>query len=88
MKVKDIFQYCLAVVIVLVFFGVIWLLFSHSIPEENKDVTYLVTGAMVSVFTSVVNYFFSSTKGSAEKTEIIAKLPPLQENGFYNDKNK
>lgn len=29
-------------------------------------------------FGDVVAYFFNSTKGSAEKTDIISKLPPVQ----------
>jgi drug/metabolite transporter (DMT)-like permease len=79
MKIKDIFQYCFAALIVIGFFVLVYAVFIKGLPPENKDVAYLLVGALVAVFTSVVNYFFASTKGSAEKTDIIAKSPPIIE---------
>ena len=79
MKTKDIFQYCLAAVIVSGFFFLVYFVFIKGLPPENKDVAYLLVGAAIAVFTSVVNYFFASTKGSAEKSDIIAKSPPVIE---------
>jgi hypothetical protein len=40
-------------------------------PEKNKDIGLLVVGALVAKFSDVVSYFFGSSKGSADKTEII-----------------
>lgn len=79
MKIKDIFQYALAALIVIGFFTIVYVVFIKVLPPENKDVAYLVIGALVAVFTSVVNYFFASTKGSAEKTDIISRSPALPE---------
>lgn len=79
MKLKDIFQYCLAVVVMVGFLTLIFLLFNKSIPAENKDVAYVAVGTLGTAFGLVLNYFFGSTKGSAEKTEIISKLPPVQD---------
>lgn len=77
MKTKDIFQYALAALIVLVFFTLIYIVFRWSLPGENKEIAYLVIGAIVMKFGDVVAYFFNSTKGSQEKTDIISKLPPV-----------
>jgi multidrug transporter EmrE-like cation transporter len=78
MKTKDIFQYCLAALVVIGFFLLVYVAFIRGLPPENKEVAYLLVGGLSVVFTTVINYFFSSTKGSAEKTDIIAKSPALQ----------
>jgi CDP-diglyceride synthetase len=77
MRLKDIFQYCLAGLIVLVFFALIYIVFKHALPEANKEIGYMVIGALVMKFGDVVAYFFNSTKGSQEKTDIISRLPPV-----------
>lgn len=80
MKTKDIFQYCLAALIVLVFFTIIYIVFMKELPTGNKDIGYMVIGALVMKFGDVVAYFFNSTKGSSEKTDIISKLPAVTNN--------
>jgi len=77
MKTKDIFQYYLAGLIVLVFFTLIYIVFKFALPDTNKEIGYMVIGALTMKFGDVVAYFFNSTKGSAEKTDIISKLPPI-----------
>lgn len=77
MKKKDGFQYALAALIVLVFFTLIYIVFRWALPDENKEIGYMVIGALVMKFGDVVAYFFNSTKGSQEKTDIISKLPPV-----------
>ena len=74
---KDIFQYTLAVVIVVTILMLLRQVFRTEIPSGNKDIALLIIGAMVAKFGDVVAYFFNSSKGSAEKTDIISKLPPL-----------
>jgi len=76
--IKDLFQYCLAVVIVITILVILNKVFNTEIPSGNKDIGLLIIGALVAKFGDVVAYFFNSTKGSAEKTEIISKLPPMQ----------
>lgn len=77
MKIKDIFQYGFAVLIALGFFVLMYVVFAKQLPPENKEVAYLLVGALTVVFTTVVNYFFSSTKGSADKTDIISRAGPV-----------
>jgi len=71
---KDIFQYCLAALIVLVFFALTYVVFIKSLPPENKDIAYMVIGALVMKFGDVVGYFFNSSKSSANKDETISNI--------------
>lgn len=73
MKMKDIFQYLLGGLIVAGFFTLLYLLVSKTVPEINKDLLNLVVGALIGSFATVVGYFFGSSKGSAEKTELLSK---------------
>ena len=75
MKKQDVFQYILAALIVLVFFALIYTIFSYALPAENKDIGNVVIGALVMKFGDVVAYFFNSTKGSAEKTDLLTRKP-------------
>jgi drug/metabolite transporter (DMT)-like permease len=78
MKAKSIFQYVLGAMIALGFFVLIGLLLYKTVPEGNKDILNLVVGALIGSFTAIVGYFFGSSLGSSEKTDIISKLPPIQ----------
>jgi uncharacterized membrane protein len=68
---KDIFMMVLAVVIVLCVLLTTILLMKWQVPGENKDALYLVLGALLGSFTMVVSYFFGSSKGSSDKTELL-----------------
>jgi hypothetical protein len=78
MKTKDIFQYCLAALIVIVVVVLIYVVFKTPLPPENKDIALMVIGALVMKFGDVIAYFFNSSKGSAEKTDIIARSQPVE----------
>ena len=71
MKAKDIFQYTLGAIIVLGFFALIIILAYISVPDQNKDLLNLVVGALIGSFATVVGYFYGSSKGSAEKNEML-----------------
>lgn len=77
MKTKDIFQYSLAALIVIIVVCLLFVVFSKELPSGNKDIALMVIGALVAKFGDVVAYFFNSSKSSQEKTDIISKLPPL-----------
>lgn len=70
-NVKDIYMYLLGAFVVGAACGVIVLLISHELPTNNKDVVNIALGALLGMAGSVVNYFYGSSKSSAEKTEII-----------------
>lgn len=75
---KDIFQYILAALIIIGFFVLLYSLVHKELPEPNKDLLNLIIGALIGSFTTVVGYFFGSSKGSAEKTDIISKQNEIQ----------
>jgi uncharacterized membrane protein len=68
---KDVFMMVLAIIIVLGVLGTIVILMKFSVPQENKNALYLILGALIGSFTSVVQYFFGSSKGSADKNELL-----------------
>jgi len=55
----------------MVFFALTYVVFIKSLPPENKDIAYMVIGALVMKFGDVVGYFFNSSKSSANKDETI-----------------
>jgi drug/metabolite transporter (DMT)-like permease len=73
MKAKDVFQYVLGALIVIGFFVLLYLLVSKEVPGNNKDLLNLVVGALIGSFAAIVGYFYGSSKGSQEKTDIMAK---------------
>lgn len=84
MKVSDIrliIQLVISSIVMVGFFAVTALYVFN--PEAftgaaEKQLT-LITGALISSFTSVVSWAISSTIGSAHKTELLAKAEPIIE---------
>jgi hypothetical protein len=55
---------------------VIFLLAAHAIPPDNKDIVNIAIGALMTMAGTVVNYFFGSSKSSADKNELLAQAQP------------
>jgi len=73
MKAKDIFFYVLGTVIVIGFFVVLIVLIK---TDKFPDSLNMAIGALLAAFGTVVGYFFGSSKGSAEKSELLnGKVP-------------
>lgn len=72
-NVKEVYMYALGALVVAGFFFILFIIFRAALPEGNKEIAYLVIGALVAKFGDVVNYFFGSSKGSADKTEMLNK---------------
>jgi len=66
---KEIYQYILGALIVLSFFAVLALLIYQQ-PVDNPVLNAMV-GVLGTVTVGVANYFFGSSKGSADKSEMI-----------------
>jgi hypothetical protein len=73
MKYKDVFQYVLGALITIGFFVLMVGLVYTAVPEMNKDLLNLVTGALIGSFATIVGYFFGSSKGSSDKNELLGK---------------
>jgi hypothetical protein len=67
------FMYVLATVVVIGFFGIVGALFFKAIPDGSKEVAYILFGTLSASFGSIMQYFFGSSKGSKEKTEMFIK---------------
>jgi len=79
-KYKDIFMYALAGLIITYSFTFLFFLLFKEIPAKNEQIVSILSGGMVVAgFAAVTAYFFGSTKGSSEKTEMIAKSSPPPE---------
>jgi len=75
---RDINQYILAWVMVGGFFSLTGILIFRAIPPSTSNVIYMLFGALSAGFGSVMNYYFGSSKGSAEKTNLLAQAEPIK----------
>jgi len=75
---SDINLYVLAWTIVLGFFGLIAIMMFVSIPEASNNIIYMLFGTLAAGFGSVMQYFFGSSKGSSDKTKLLANVGRVQ----------
>jgi hypothetical protein len=77
MKTKDMMIYIfsgLIIIATLVWFAIILFI---TIPAENKTIVDMAAGVFLgSGWTQILNWWFGSSKGSADKNEIISKQQP------------
>jgi len=79
-RTKQIFMYCLAIVVVVGFAALsgitIWLVFTGQGVEDLSQNMVLLIGGLFgtwqSAFIMLMSFFFGSSQGSADKTEIMA----------------
>ena len=69
---KDINLYVLAWLVVVGFFSSIGVLTFVTLPPDSSGVVFILFGALVAGFGSVMNYFFGTTKSSGDKTTLLA----------------
>jgi hypothetical protein len=73
MKSKEIYMYILGALVAIGFFVVLGLFIFKEIPDKNSTAMNILLGVLASGLTTVLSYFFGSSKGSADKTEIMSK---------------
>lgn len=49
------------------FFIMLVVLSIHNIPEQSSNIVYMLIGALSAGWTSIISYYFGSSKGSKEK---------------------
>lgn len=67
----------LAIVITVGFFGVLTFMLLRPIPVSGHDALLLILGTLAAAFGAVVTYYYGSSKGSADKTQLLAQAPPI-----------
>lgn len=65
-------QAFLALAIVVIFVGAMWLMLKSDVSQSMRDALLIMVGALGSAFGAVVNYYFGSSSGSAAKTELLS----------------
>jgi len=70
---KDINLYVLAWTVVGGFFALCYGLMRIPLPEGSNDVVFMLFGALAAGFGQVLQYFFGSSKSSAEKTDLLVR---------------
>ena len=68
---KEIYQYVLGGLIAVGFMVLLGLLIYKGVPETNKDLLNITVGALIGSFSTLVGYFFGSSKGSADKNRLL-----------------
>jgi drug/metabolite transporter (DMT)-like permease len=69
-------QSLLALVIVAGFFGCIWLVMKEAVQDGMRDALLILIGSIGAAFGAIVNYYFGSSKGSADKNKLLADKEP------------
>ncbi len=69
MNAKEIYQYALAALIVIAFFIVLVLMIEKG--SDANPVLNVMVGTLGTITVMVASYFFGSSKGSADKNDII-----------------
>lgn len=64
--------YVTAVLALMVFTLLLGLLFTE-VPDGNKEILYLLAGAIIGAFGTAVSYWLGSSEGSAKKTALMSK---------------
>jgi len=72
-KMKELYMYALGALVVFGFFFILFIIFNKVLPTENKEIGLLVIGALIAKFGDVIGYFFGSSKGSADKSELMSQ---------------
>lgn len=66
---KEIAMYTLGAMVTVGFFAVIFVYMSKDTPDGG--VMNLLLGALVAAFTTVLGYFYGSSKSSHDKTKLL-----------------
>jgi hypothetical protein len=73
MAVRDLIPGILAVGVSLGFFGVLGYMLKFGAPKEGGEALMVMLGALGASWGAVMNYYFGSSKSSADKTALLAR---------------
>ena len=69
-------QGAIAFVVLVGFFGCIWLVVEREVSGFMRDALLILIGNLAAAFMAVVNYYFGSSSGSAQKNQLLAQKEP------------
>lgn len=72
--VKDKTPSLLAFVAFAGFFGILAAMMIYDMPTSSRDLLLIMVGALGAMVTSVINYYFGSSAGSASKSVAMEKM--------------
>jgi hypothetical protein len=64
--------FALMMAIVFIFAGVLVILAYHEIPEKNQGIVTALAGGLGSAVTTIIGFYFGSSKGSQNKDVVIS----------------
>jgi gas vesicle protein len=68
----DVNLYILAWTVVISFFITTGILLFATLPQNQANIVYMLLGTLGTGFATVLGYFFGSSKGSADKTQLLS----------------
>ena len=68
---KNIPMYIIGGLVIAGFFWLLWRLSTNGVPEQNNSLLNTAMGVLLASFSTVVGYWFGSSKGSSDKNDII-----------------
>jgi hypothetical protein len=77
--VKDNTPKILAYIITLGYFGILIAIMFGEVPAQSKDILYIMLGTLGTSWAGCIAYYFGSTAGSKQKTELLAASNPPKE---------
>ena len=69
-------QGAVAFVVLVGFFGCIWLVVEREVSGFMRDALLILIGNLAAAFMAVVNYYVGSSSGSAQKNQLLAEKVP------------
>ena len=70
-------QASIAFLILVGFFAAIWLAMTREVTASMRDALLILIGSLGAAFGAIVNYYFGSSSGSAQKNQLLADKEPL-----------
>jgi hypothetical protein len=73
-QVKDKLPAVLAICVTAGFFAVLFLAFTKGVNDQSRDLANIMIGTLGTAWVAVITYYFGSSAGSAQKSELLATM--------------